>query len=494
MSVRHLHVAIVGAGFSGLGAAIRLLDEGERDFLIFERAAEVGGVWRDNVYPGCACDVEGLLYSYSFSPNRDVRRAYSTQPEILAYVHALVRRHALEPYLRFGHAVRSLTWDGDGQRWRLETSEGAFTADVVVVATGGLSEPKLPSVPGLERFTGEVFHTARWNTEAELRDRRVAVIGTGASAIQLVPELQPRVRRLVLFQRTPPWVLPRALGPRYDARRAAQARSPLYRLSRAAVAARYESYVAFFRSPALGRIPELLARRYLARAVADPVLRDKLTPRYRFGCKRVLASDDYLPSLQRENVELVASALSEVRAHEVVAADGSVHEVDAIVFATGFQATEHPFARHVRGREGRTLAEVWAGSPKAHAGTTVSGFPNLFLIPGPNTGLGHTSVLIMAEAQIEHLLGALRVLRDPAIAAIEPRAEAQARWVARVQRGLSSTVWNTGGCDSWYLDRTGVNSSLWPWSTPAFARAVRFRRGAHHLEARRSLSTKRGEA
>jgi cation diffusion facilitator CzcD-associated flavoprotein CzcO len=467
---KHVHVAIAGTGFGGLGMAIRMLQTGRRDFLLFERADDVGGVWRDNTYPGCACDVQSHLYSFSFAPNAKWTRAYSPQPEIHAYLKRCAERFGVMPYIRLGHEIRQASWDG--ARWVLETSRGRYTADVFVAAVGALSEPSLPKLPGLERFAGPTFHSARWDHGYALDGKRVAVVGTGASAIQFVPQIQPRVGQLHLYQRTPPWIMPRndfAFSPAM--KRLLSWMPPLQRLTRATLYARREMFALPFLHPRLARYAEKLALKHLAAQVPDPALRRQLTPDYRIGCKRILVSDDYLPALTRPNVELVSDAIAEITPAGIVTADGRERTVDAIIFGTGFQVTEMPFGRHVRGRDGRTLEELWRGSPFAHLGLTVHGFPNFFFLLGPNTGLGHTSVVLMIESHIEHVLGALRHL-DARGVPIEPRPEAQAAFLADVDAKMRSTVWTTGGCSSWYLDRTGRNSTLWPSYTFAFKRRV----------------------
>ena len=468
-----IRIAIIGSGFGGLGAAIRLRRQGIEDFLIFERADDVGGTWRDNSYPGCACDVQSHLYSFSFAPNPDWTRSYSPQPEIQNYLRRCARDFGVLPHVRFGHEVREAAWDGGAQLWRIETSRGPYTASVLVMASGALSEPALPDLPGLDSFRGKTFHSARWDHTYDLAGRRVAVVGTGASAVQFVPEIQPVVERLHVFQRTPPWVMPRTDRALRPAERRLFRRFPVaQRAARGSLYLTREVLVLAFRHIPVSRLVERVARRHLRRAVADPELRARLTPRYAIGCKRILVSNDYLPALTRPNVELVTCGLAEVRERSVVGGDGVEREVDAIIFGTGFRVTDPPLAGHVRGRGGRTLAEVWAGSPRAHAGTTVAGFPNLFILMGPNTGLGHTSVLLMLEAQIEHLLGALGHMSAGGFAEIEPRPEAQAAYVEEVRRRMEGTVWTAGGCASWYLDRTGRNSTLWPDSTWRFRRRV----------------------
>jgi cation diffusion facilitator CzcD-associated flavoprotein CzcO len=475
-AVPHHHVAIVGTGFGGLGAAIRLKQSGIDDVVLLERADDVGGTWRDNTYPGCACDVQSHVYSFSFAPNPDWSHAFSRQPEIWEYLRRCARDYGVLPHIRFGTAVTGARWGEDSARWHVSTSRGALTADVLVLATGPLSEPVTPSLAGLDRFRGPAFHSARWDHSVDLAGKRVAVIGTGASAAQFVPEIQPAVAALHVYQRTAPWVMPRrdrALGTR--AKRLFRRVPAAQRALRGAISAARELMVLAFRRPGVARQAERLARRQLAKAVRDPALRAKLTPDYRMGCKRVIVSDDYLPALARPNVEVITSRVAEVREHSVVDADGVERATDVIVYATGFRPLDPPLAPCVRGRGGRSLADVWQGSPRAHVGTTVAGFPNLFVLLGPNTGLGHNSVVLMIEAQIEHLLGALRHLRATGAAALEPRAEAQAAWVAEVDRRTVGTVWVDGGCRSWYLDGTGRSSAIWPDSTGRYRRSARFR-------------------
>jgi len=485
---RHVRVAIVGSGFAGLGMAIRLAQSHQRDFLVFERADEVGGVWRDNSYPGCACDVESHLYSFSFARNPEWSRAYSPQAEILAYLRSCAERFGITPHLRLGHAVNAVTWDATLDRWRLDTSQGEFTADVLVAAVGALSEPSIPELPGLDTFEGVTFHSARWDHAFDLTGRAVAVIGTGASAIQFIPAIQPQVRSMTVFQRTPAWILPRndrALSER--TKRLLRA-TPVAQLAmRGGIYAYREMFALAFLDARIARIVQRAAERYLERAVPDPALRAKLTPSYTIGCKRVLISDDYLPAVAQPNVTIETSGVAEVTKDAVIARDGTRYPVDAIIFGTGFQVQDYPFAHAIRGRDGRTLHEAWGGTMTAHLGTSIVGFPNLFVLQGPNTGLGHTSVITMIESQIEHVLGALAYMDREHLAAIEPTPEAQAAFVADVEKRTQGTVWTAGGCDSWYLDRTGRNSTLWPGFTFSFKwRVEKFRPAEYAIISRRS--------
>lgn len=475
MTAPRFQVAIIGAGFGGLGTAIRLRQAGlaDADLVIFERAGDVGGVWRDNTYPGAACDVESHLYSFSFALNPDWSRSYSPQAEIWAYLRRCAQDFGVWPLIRFGHTVHGADWDAAESAWRLRTSHGEFRAAFLINGSGALSEPATPNLPGLKTFQGPAFHSARWPADVDLRGRRAAVIGTGASAIQFVPALQPLVSRLHIFQRTPPWVIPRRDVPLSAAARERYRRFPaLMRLQRGWLAATRELTGVAFQHPRLMRLMEAQARRHMELTVKDPELRAKLTPHYTIGCKRVLLSNDYYPALVQPNVELITAGVAEVRAQSIVDTAGVERAVDALIFGTGFRVTDFPFSGCLRGRAGRSLTEVWAGSPQAHLGTMAAGFPNLFLLQGPNTGLGHTSVLLMIEAQIEYLLQALAYLRQHGAAALEPRAEAQAAFVAEVDRRLAGTVWNAGGCRSWYLDQTGRNSTIWPGTTGQFRRRL----------------------
>jgi cation diffusion facilitator CzcD-associated flavoprotein CzcO/acetyl esterase/lipase len=471
--VRHVQVAIAGSGFGGLGTAIRLKQSGVDDFLIFEREGRVGGVWRDNSYPGCACDVPSHLYSFSFAKNPDWTRSFSPQGEIWEYLEGCAERFGVVPHVRFHHGVLDAAWDDQAQRWRLETTGGLYTADLFVAAVGALAEPSTPKLAGLKDFAGKVFHSARWDHRYELEGKTVLVVGTGASAIQFVPAIQPKVKKLSLFQRTPPWVMPRRDRPIRSFERAALRTVPgLQSLLRGALYGARELTVPMFMHPTLARAMERLARMHLSRAVKDPALRAKLTPSYTLGCKRILLSNDYYPAVQQPNVDIVTEAIERVTPKGILTADGMEHPADAIIFGTGFQIQEYPFGKHVHGRGGQTLAERWRTTMTAHLGTTVAGFPNLFLLLGPNTGLGHSSVIVMIEAQIEHVVRALQYMRATGATSIEPRAEAQAAFVAEVDSRMRGTVWTAGGCKSWYLDQQGRNSTLWPGTTLSFRRRV----------------------
>ncbi len=466
-------VAIVGSGFSGLGMAIRLKQAGHDDFVVLERAAEVGGTWQANTYPGCACDVPSHLYSFSFAPNPDWTRTYSAQPEIWAYLRRTADDFGIRPHVKLNCAVESATWLEREQRWELETSSGPVRARVLVAGMGPLTEPRIPELPGLEAFEGEVWHSARWNHDYDLAGKRVASIGTGASAIQYVPEIAHDVAKLHVFQRTPPWVVPHSSRPtRRWERRLYRAFPPAQRVVRGGIyGAREVLVVGLVKRPRLMKLMERVARKHMELQIDDPALRERVRPDYTIGCKRILPSNRWYPALGKPNVELVTEGVREVRARSIVAADGSEREVDAIVFGTGFQVTDIPAAHRIRGRGGRLLDDLWHGSPRAHLGSTVAGFPNLFFLLGPNTGLGHSSMVYMIESQIAHVMDALRLMRDRGAATIEVRPEAQERSNAALERKLESTVWNTG-CASWYLDHTGRNATIWPDWTWRFRKRV----------------------
>ncbi|WP_371556350.1 NAD(P)/FAD-dependent oxidoreductase [Streptomyces longwoodensis] len=471
-----VRVAVIGSGFGGLGAAVRLRREGITDFVVLERASSVGGTWRDNSYPGCACDVPSHLYSFSFAPNPDWPRTFSGQEHIRAYLEHVVDVFHLRPHLRFDSEVQRMTWNTERLCWDIETASGALSADVVVSATGPLSDPKIPEIPGLASFPGKVFHSARWDHDYDLTGKRVAVVGTGASAIQIVPAIQPKVGRLTLFQRTPPWVMPRVDRAISGAERSLHRALPLTtQLRRGLLWGIRELQVqAFTKRPDELGFVEKLAKRNMARAIKDPALRARLTPDYRIGCKRILLSSTYYPALARPNVDLVDSGLREVRGSTLVAADGSEAEADAIVFGTGFHVTDMPIAERVVGAEGRTLAEVWKDGMEALRGATAAGFPNFMTVIGPNTGLGNSSMILMIESQLNYLADYLRQLTVlGGRAALDARPSAVHAWNRRVQERMRRTVWNTGGCTSWYLDANGRNTTIWPGTTAEFRRATR---------------------
>ncbi|MEU4498598.1 NAD(P)/FAD-dependent oxidoreductase [Streptomyces sp. NPDC023998] len=472
----HVRVAVIGSGFGGLGAAVRLRREGITDFVVLERADSVGGTWRDNSYPGCACDVPSHLYSFSFAPNPDWPRTFSGQEHIRAYLEHVADTFRLRSHLRFNHEVLMMRWDRDELRWEIETSQGTLTADVVVSATGPLSDPKIPEIPGLAEFPGKVFHSSRWDHDYDLRGKRVAMIGTGASAIQIVPAIQPQAAKLTLFQRTPPWVLPRMDRQITGVERWLHRQLPFTGTARRGLlwGIRELQVSAFTKRPNELGLIEAMARANMAKSIKDPALRATLTPSYRIGCKRILLSSEYYPALAKTNVDVVASGLAEVRGSTLVAADGSETEADAIIFGTGFRVTDMPIADRVVGADGITLAESWKDGMQSLRGATAAGFPNWMTIIGPNTGLGNSSMILMIESQLNYMADYMRQLTVlGGRGALAARPSAVGAWNRRVQERMKRTVWQTGGCTSWYLDANGRNTTIWPGTTGEFRKATR---------------------
>jgi cation diffusion facilitator CzcD-associated flavoprotein CzcO len=471
-------VAVIGSGFGGLGAAIRLKESGISGVVIFERASDLGGTWRDNSYPGCRCDVASNLYSFSFAPNPDWTNTYSYQPEIWRYLQNVATQHRLRDLIKFDHNVEDVSFEGITKLWRLSTNHGEFYARCVVVATGGLAEPRLPDIKGIDDFEGPIMHTARWNDDVELANKRVGVIGTGASAIQVVPEIAPKVRSLVLFQRTPSWVLPHVGQPIIERTKKIFAMLPLtQRLNRAWGYWRRELLVlGFVKDPRRMTKAENLSHELLALQISDETLREKLTPQYRLGCKRVLISNDFYPALTRDNVALVTDPIVSIEANGVRTADGTLHELDVLIAATGFFVTDNPMASKIHGANGEQLCEAYRGKLSNYLGTTFPGFANLFMLGGPNTALGHSSVIFMLESQLNYVTKAISVaLATNSL--IEPKEHIAARWTRDVQGKLSGTVWDTG-CSSWYLNEAGENTTIWPDFT------FKYRSVTRHFDSR----------
>jgi cation diffusion facilitator CzcD-associated flavoprotein CzcO len=473
MDGRDLFTVIVGTGFSGLAAAVELRKLGIEDFVLLERGESLGGTWRDNVYPGCACDVPSHLYSFSFAPKHDWTRSFAPQPEIRAYLERVADDFDLRRHMRFGMEVVSAAWDDTAARWTIRTRSGEeLRAKTLVMGTGALSNPDVPSIPGMERFTGPSFHSARWNASADLAGKRVAVIGTGASAIQIVPAIQPRVAKLVVLQRTAPWVLPRLDRPYLGIEKWAMRWIPGVRaLYRYTIYWQLESGVfAFVSQPALMKLVEWIGRLNIRIGIRDPALREKLRPPFKPGCKRLLLSDDYYPALAKPNVEVVTDPIAEIRERSIALSSGREIEVDAIVFGTGFKVHDYLGGIEVTGHAGKSLSELYgATGAQAWLGTMIVGFPNLFIMMGPNTGLGHNSMIVMIEGQAHLAAQAFRLLRDGAARAVEPKPEVQAAFNEWIHRRSARTVWHSG-CSSWYLDPKGRNVTLWPWLTVAFRR------------------------
>jgi cation diffusion facilitator CzcD-associated flavoprotein CzcO len=472
---RDVAVAIVGSGFGGLGAAIRLREAGIEDFVVLERAHELGGTWRENTYPGCACDVPSHLYSFSFALNPDWSRFFAPQREILGYLRRIARERGITERIIFGAEVRSGRWDEGDQRWLIDTSAGAVRARAVIAAAGPLSEPSIPDIPGLGSFGGKVFHSAQWDHDHDLSGERVAVIGTGASAAQFIPHVQRAAEHLDVYQRTPGWIMPRADHAIPRVERGLFRRAPsLQRGLRSLIYYALELLVVGLTIDArVLSILEAVARVKLRCSVRDPELRAKLTPHYRIGCKRIIFSDDYLPALTQPNVELVTAGIASIDEHGIHTVDGRYRLADTIIVGTGFKVTDSQIARRLIGRGGRTLAEAWQeGGMQAYVGTVISGFPNLFFLVGPNTGLGNNSMINIIEGQLVFVLDALRALASPGVAAIDVRRPVQDRYNVRLQHRMRGTVWTNGGCNSWYLSDDGTNRVLWPSFSDAFRRRL----------------------
>jgi len=485
--VIRVEVAIVGAGFAGIGAAAALRRAGRDDFVMLERAASVGGTWRDNTYPGIACDVPSHLYGFAAHPNPSWSGTYARGAEIRAYLEQVVDAEDLRGRLRLGTAMRGARWDAEADVWRITTGspggaeEDTVVADVLVLACGRLTEPTIPRIPGLETFPGPLFHSARWDHSADLAGARVGVVGTGASAVQIVPELARTARHVTLFQRTPAWIVPRGGDAYSDADRARFVADPaalealradLYAEGEARFASRSGDSVAASEA-------EAVARGHLERQIADPALRAALTPDYAFGCKRVLLSDDFYPAVASDAVTLVPDALAGVEGNVLVGADGSRHEVDALVLATGFASTRQPYAELVAGEGGGTLAEHWSGGMTAFASTVVAGFPSLFVLNGPNASLGHSSSVLMIEEQAEYIT---RVLDARAGRVLRVDPDAERTYTDEIARAAASTRWMTGGCRNWYVDeRSGRLALLWPGTVDAFRQRLARADGSEFL-------------
>jgi len=458
-------VIIIGSGFSGIGAGIRLTREGINDFIILEKHQNLGGTWRDNTYPGCECDVPSALYSYSFAQNKNWSKVFAGQEEILNYTENTARDFGIMPYLRFGIHVQNIVWQENEQIWLVHTEQGIYQANKVISCVGYLHEPIMPKLPGLESFDGAVFHSSRWDHDLDLAGKRVAVIGTGASAIQFIPEIQPKVKELVAFQRTPQWILPK---PDIKVNKLVRKLFHLpfiLNLFRKTLYLGMETFGLGFRKPAILKRLQGVAKWHINRHIKDEVLKEKITPDYTMGCKRVLLSNHYYKALAQDNVTVVASGVDKIEGNTIIASNGEQYDADVIILGTGFHVSDVPIAKHVQGKSGKTMDEIWQGSPEAYRGTTITDFPNFFLVLGPNLAIGHNSAFIIIEAQLDYVMGALTEMRDKNLSRLEVNSQAQKLYNKKVQKDLQTTVWNTGGCSSYYIDENGKNSIGFPWST-----------------------------
>lgn len=465
-----LETIIVGSGFSGLGMAIQLKKAGRDSFVILEKAGGVGGTWRENRYPGCACDVPSHLYSFSFEPHPGWSRMFAPQEEILSYLEHCAKKYELGPHIRFHSQVERAFLDEGSGLWHVQLRGGeVLRARHLVLGIGALHRPAHPEIEGLDSFTGKAFHSAEWDNEYDLRGKRVAVIGTGASAIQFVPRIAPKVERLYLFQRTPPWVLPKPDRAMKEWERKLFGLAPLsQRLYRYWIYWLMEMRAFGFNiDPRVMRLVAALGRRHIRKQIRNPRLRELVTPSYTPGCKRILMADDYYPTLERPNVEVVTDGIAHMSERGVVTKDGVERPVDAVVYGTGFRVTELLTHMQIRGLGGIDINDAWKGGVEAYLGTTVSGFPNLYLLMGPNTGLGHNSMVFMIEAQIDYVLGCMRVMDEERARFADVKPNVQKAFNERIRSRLTRTVW-ASGCHSWYLDAEGRNSTTWPGFTFEF--------------------------
>jgi cation diffusion facilitator CzcD-associated flavoprotein CzcO len=484
----HTRALIIGTGFSGLGMAIALQRQGV-DFLLLEKADEIGGTWRDNTYPGCACDIPSHMYSFSFEPKPDWKHMWSFQPEIFDYLKGVTEKYGLRRYVRFGSRVDRAHWDDDEQSWHVFTDTGQeYVAQFLVSGAGGLHIPLIPDIEGIDEFRGATFHSAQWDHGVDITGKRVAVIGTGASAIQIVPEIVDDVAELQLYQRTPAWVMPRPNNAFPEWTRRLFATVPGTRaLMRAAIYWIHEGVgFAMTRQPRLLKLGELMGRWNIRRSVKDPELRRKLTPNYRAGCKRILNSDTYYGGIANPRTQVITDPIARMTPDGIVTADGTEHPVDVVVFATGFHVTDSYTYVDIKGSAGEDLGDRWTREGiQAHRGIAVAGMPNLFFLLGPNTALGHNSVVFMIESQIRYVAKAIAAVDKSGARAVSPSRHAQDEFNAELQGDLATTVWNTGGCRSWYMDDHGVNRTLWSGMTWQYWLATRrFRRSEYEFSQR----------
>jgi cation diffusion facilitator CzcD-associated flavoprotein CzcO len=470
---QHLNVtvAIVGTGFSGLGMAIKLKEAGIDDFVVIERGANVGGTWRDNHYPGAACDVPSHLYSFSFEPKTDWSRAFAQQPEIRAYLEHCADKYDIRRHILFNTTVTEAHFDQAAGLWHGRSSNGdTLTAKYIVAGIGALSNPSIPKLKGIEKFKGAAFHSAQWRHDVDLAGKKVVVIGTGASAIQFVPAIQPRVGKLTLMQRTAPWVLPK---PDYEfsgVAKSAFARLPITReLYRSFLYARNESQlVAFSINPNLMKLARGMGLHHIRKHIKDEARRAAVTPNYLPGCKRILLSNDYYPALAQPNVDVLNTSVKEVRANSVITSDGQEVECDTIIYGTGFAVHDYLGGMKITNSDGQDVGSLWKDGAEAYNGTVVAGCPNMFMLMGPNTGLGHNSMVYMIESQIRYAVKAISFAQKKNLAYIDVRRGVQDRYNEKLQERLHKSVWETGGCKSWYLNDSGKNSTLWPGFTFEF--------------------------
>lgn len=468
-----LEVAIIGAGFSGLGMAIHLSQGGETNFLVFEREEEIGGTWHTSRFPGAGCDIESNLYSFSYAQNKNWSRKFAKREEIHNYLYECAKKFNILPFVKCRHELLNASWDESAKRWNLETSQGNYTAKALVSGMGYLSEPKLPDIPGLDTFAGSTLHTAKWDESIDLNGKRVAIIGTGASTVQIVPAIQPIVKQVDVYQRSAGWVVPKPDKPITGFAAWALRHIPGYQqLARTIAFWISESHVWFMQNPKRMGIPQKEATQHLEKSVKDPVLLEKLRPKHVVGCKRFLFSDDYYPALQNPNVDLITDGIASVGPNGITTTDGVEHPADIIVLATGYQVTKSPFAQRINGVGGQALSDAWSGGQYAYLGTTVPGFPNLFLLMGPNSAIAHTSATLMSELQVKYAVKALQTMKDQGLNRVEIKPDVVEKYNDELQTIINKGIWNAG-CSSWYIDENGKNTAVWPFSIPNYKKRTR---------------------
>ncbi|WP_296283011.1 NAD(P)-binding domain-containing protein [uncultured Acinetobacter sp.] len=462
----HIYDSIViGAGISGIAAAYKMKQAGYHDYIVLEKASRVGGTWRDNNYPGCGCDVPSALYSFSFSPSHKWSHLFAKQPEILSYLEDVVEKYDLGEKIEFNNELISAKWDEVKHIWNLETSKGKYQAKTVLFTTGPITEPSMPKLKGIESFKGEMFHSARWNHDYDLTGKCVAVIGTGASAIQFIPQVQPKVKQLFVFQRTAPWVLPKADMELNDRAKQLVSKFPIIQQTWRNSIAQILNGINFgLRHPKVLEPINFLSKQLLKLQINDDQLRKDVTPNFSIGCKRLLFANNYYPALQQDNVSLIPHGLVEIDGNTVIAANGERHEVDVIIWGTGFEVSHPPIGKRVYDTTGQVLAERWKGSsPEAYLGASIEKVPNAFLVLGPNI-LVYDSFIGIAEAQIDYIVNGLLKMRDLKFTRFEIKKDVIHKYNLKVQKQLQTTVFNAGGCKSYYLDENGRNFAAWPWS------------------------------
>ena len=462
---------IIGAGFSGLGMAIKLKKEGMTNFVVLDRNPHLGGTWWDNSYPGAACDVQSHLYSFSFEPNPNWSRQFSPQEEILKYMEHCATKYGLNEKIQYNSTVNGAEYNDDSSIWTVTTANGkSYQARYVISCSGGLSQPSLPEIKGLDDFKGKMFHTARWDKNFDITGKTVAVIGTGASAIQIVPAIVPKVKQLYVYQRTPSWVIPKPDFVIGGFRKKLFSTLPVtqYMVRGWMYWVHELMAIGFVANKSVLEFATKIVARHIKKSVKDETLRKKLTPNYTLGCKRILLSNDYYPALQQPNAEVVTDGIKEINEHGILTVDGKQRDVDAIVLATGFHAAEGMLVYDVKGKNGLQLSDAWKDGAEAYLGTSVAGFPNWFFVVGPNTGLGHTSVIIMIEAQIKYIMAAIKTMKQQNAQTLDVRPAVQKTFNEEMQQKLGKTVWQAGGCVSWYQMKNGKNVTIWPGFTFSF--------------------------